>query len=183
VLPLKPGIPPNPTGGRDHQAWPRVPSVQEVVDVHGVIKLVPISERHTVDRTDAADSLNRLGVKGSGVLKLTDGLRPDEAVASGWSGPGQLQSRVGAREEGEDFADGGFLGGGFGQREAGLDLVAVAAAVFLLDQVAGYGQAGDDAVGAALGDVQAGRDVARPGRGRCATAPGRGWSGSSSSSS
>jgi hypothetical protein len=67
-----------------------------------------------------------------------------------------------AREEGEDFADGGFLGGGFGQREAGLDLVAVAAAVFVLDHVAGCGQAGDDAVGAAPGAVQAGRDVAQP---------------------
>ena len=64
------------------------------------------------------------------------GLWPDEAVASGWSGPGQLQSRAGAREEGEDFADGGFPGGGFGQREVGLDLVAVAAAIFLLDHVA-----------------------------------------------
>jgi hypothetical protein len=61
----------------------------------------------------------------------------------------------GAREEGEDFADGGFLGGGFGQREVGLDLVAVAAAIFLLDHVAGCGQVGDDAAGAALGDVQA----------------------------
>jgi hypothetical protein len=37
--------------------------------------------------------------------------------------------------------------------------VAVAAAVSLLDHVAGSGQAGDDAAGAALGDAQAGRDV------------------------
>jgi len=42
-----------------------------------------------------------------------------------------------------------------------LDLVAVAAAVLLLDEVAGCGQVGDDAVGAALGDVQAGGDVAQ----------------------
>jgi len=83
-------------------------------------------------------------------------------VASGWSGPGRLQSRAGVGEEGEDFADGGFLAGGFGQREVRLDLVAVAAAVFVLDHVAGCGQVGDDAVGAALGDVQAGRDVAEP---------------------
>jgi hypothetical protein len=40
--------------------------------------------------------------------------------------------------------------------------VAVAAAVLLLDDVAGLGQVGDDAVGAALGDAQAGRDVAQP---------------------
>jgi hypothetical protein len=106
------------------------------------------------------------------------------AVASAWPGSGQLRPRAGAREEGGDFADGGFLGGGFGQREVRLDLAAVAAAVFVLDHVAGCGQVGDDAVRAALGDVQARRDVARPrpGRGRCAAAPGRGRSGSSGSS-
>jgi hypothetical protein len=42
-----------------------------------------------------------------------------------------------------------LLAGGFGQQEVGLDLVTVAAAVFLLDHVAGRGQASDDAVGAA----------------------------------
>ncbi len=41
-------------------------------------------------------------------------------------------------------------------------LVAVAAAVFLLRRVAGCGQVGDDAVGAALGAARAGRDVAEP---------------------
>ena len=81
-------------------------------------------------------------------------------VVSGWSGSGQLQSRAGAREEGQDFADGGFLAGGFGPREMRLDLAAVAAAVVLLDHVAGSGQASDDAAGAALGDARAGRDVA-----------------------
>ena len=35
------------------------------------------------------------------------------------------------------------------------------AAVLLLDEVAGCGQVGDDAVGAALGDAQAGGDVAQ----------------------
>jgi hypothetical protein len=59
-------------------------------------------------------------------------------------------------------ADGRFLGGGFRQREVGLDLVAVAAAVFLLHHVAGCGQVADDAVGAALDDAQAARDVAEP---------------------
>jgi hypothetical protein len=33
--------------------------------------------------------------------------------------------------------------------------------ILLLDEVAGCGQVGDDAVGAALGDVQAGGDVAQ----------------------
>jgi hypothetical protein len=67
-----------------------------------------------------------------------------------------------AGQDGEDFADGRFLAGGFGQREVGLDLVTVAAAVFLLDHVTGFGQVGDDAVGAAFGDAQAGRDDAQP---------------------
>ena len=64
------------------------------------------------------------------------------AVASGWSRPGQLLPRAGARKEGQDLADGGFLAGGFRQREVRLDLVAVAAAVFLLDDVSGCGQVG-----------------------------------------
>jgi hypothetical protein len=42
-----------------------------------------------------------------------------------------------------------------------LDPVTVAAAVFLLHYIAGLGQIDDDAVGAALGDAQAGRDIAQ----------------------
>jgi hypothetical protein len=44
----------------------------------------------------------------------------------------------------------------------GLDLVAVAAAVFLLHDVPGLGEIGDDAVGGAPGDGRPGRDVAQP---------------------
>src|SRR5260370_21325208 len=44
----------------------------------------------------------------------------------------------------------------------GLDLGPVAAAVSLLDHLAGCGQVGDDAVVAAPGDVQAGPAVAPP---------------------
>jgi hypothetical protein len=84
------------------------------------------------------------------------------AMASGGLALVQLLPGAVAYEEGQDFADGGFLAGGFGQREVGLDLVAVAAAVFVLEDVAGCGQVGDDAVGAAFGDAQAGRDVAQP---------------------
>jgi hypothetical protein len=58
------------------------------------------------------------------------------------------------------FADGELLAGGFGQRHVGLDLVAVAAPVLLLDHIAGLGQVGDDAISAALGDARPGRDVA-----------------------
>ena len=63
-------------------------------------------------------------------------------------------------EEGDDLAAGGFAGAGPGHRQAGLDLVAVAAAVLRPDHVAGLGEAGDDAVGAACGDARAGREVA-----------------------
>ena len=45
----------------------------------------------------------------------------------------------------------------------GLDAVAIAAAVFVLDDIPGRGRVGDNAVDAALGDAQAGRDVAQPG--------------------
>jgi hypothetical protein len=69
------------------------------------VVLVVLAEKQASDSGKA-----RAGTPVPGSIK---GLWPDEAVASGWSGPGQLQSRA-AREEGEDFADGGFLGGGFG---------------------------------------------------------------------
>ncbi len=64
---------------------------------------------------------------------------------------GRSRAGAGSGEEGQDFADGAFPPGGFWQRQVRLDLVAVAAAVFVLDDVAGLGQVGDDAVGAALG--------------------------------
>jgi hypothetical protein len=44
----------------------------------------------------------------------------------------------------------------------GLDLVAVAAAVLVLDDIPGCGEVGDDRMGAALGDGEAGRGVAQP---------------------
>ena len=40
-------------------------------------------------------------------------------------------------EEGQDFADGGFLAGGLGQREVRLDLVAAAAAFPVLNDIPG----------------------------------------------
>src|SRR5450755_355635 len=65
-------------------------------------------------------------------------------------------------EEGDDLANGGFSGAEFGHRQVGLDLVAVAAAVLMPEHVARLGEIGHDAVGSALGDAQAGRDVAQP---------------------
>ena len=62
-------------------------------------------------------------------------------------------------EQGDDLADRRLPGAWLGYRQVSLDLVAVAAAVSLGDHVTSFGQVGDDAVGAALGDAQAGRDV------------------------
>jgi len=47
-------------------------------------------------------------------------------------------------EQGDDLADGRLSGPRLGYRQVGLDLVAVAAAVFLRDHVAGLGQVGDE---------------------------------------
>src|SRR5260370_3119001 len=60
-----------------------------------------------------------------------------------------------------DLPDGAFPLVWFWQREVRLDVVAVAAAVLLLDHVPGLDQVCDDAEGAAFSDVQAGRDVAQ----------------------
>ena len=49
----------------------------------------------------------------------------------------------------------------WGERRVGLDLVAVAAAVFVLDDVFGLGEIGDDAVCGGAGDARPGRDVAQ----------------------
>src|SRR5579859_506132 len=64
-----------------------------------------------------------------------------------------------AGKEGQDLADGGSLAGATGQWQVRLDVVAVAAAVLLLDDIAGRGQVVDDAVRTALGNAQAGCDV------------------------
>jgi len=49
------------------------------------------------------------------------------------------QWRVIAEQQGQDFAHGALPAGGFGQRQVGLDFVPIAAAVLLLDDVAGLG--------------------------------------------
>jgi hypothetical protein len=68
-------------------------------------------------------------------------------------------------QQGQDFADRALMPVRFRQRQVRLDVVAIAAAVLLLDDIAGLDQVRDDAERAALGDVQAGRDVtqAHPG--------------------
>src|SRR5579864_7500989 len=83
--------------------------------------------------------------------------------AAAFAGPsGRSQRRVGAGKKGQDLADRAFPASWLREREVRLDLVAVAAAVLLLDHVAGLGQLGDDAISAALGDAQPGRDVTQP---------------------
>jgi hypothetical protein len=74
---------------------------------------------------------------------------------------------------------------GSGQREVRLDLVAVAVAVFLLDDLAGCGRAGDDAVGAAFGmpRLTAASRNRGPGRARCIAGARAGRPGSSCFSS
>ena len=61
--------------------------------------------------------------------------------------------RISTGQEGQHFPHGAFPGSGFRQREVCLDVVAVAAAVLLLDHVAGLDRVRDSAEGAALGDV------------------------------
>src|SRR5580704_15920369 len=69
--------------------------------------------------------------------------------------------RTGADQEGQDLADGAFPPVRFRQRKVRLDMVAVPAAVLLLDHVTALDQARDDAERAAFRDIQAGRDVAQ----------------------
>src|ERR1700684_1725548 len=75
-------------------------------------------------------------------------------------GPGRSRRRVVAGEERANLPHGPLPGCGLWRPEGRLDLVAVAAAVLLLDDVPGLGQVSDNAVGAALGDVEPGRDIA-----------------------
>jgi hypothetical protein len=64
-----------------------------------------------------------------------------------------------AEQNGQYVADSWCLADGLGQRAVSLDLVAITAAVFMFDDVSGRSQVRDDAVRAALGDAQNGRDV------------------------
>jgi hypothetical protein len=63
-------------------------------------------------------------------------------------------------EDVEYLADGALLSDRYAQRQVSLDLVAVAPAVPGLDDIAAGGEVGDDAVGAAFGDVGRRGDVA-----------------------
>jgi hypothetical protein len=67
-----------------------------------------------------------------------------------------------------------FAGGGFGQREVRLDLVSVAAAVFVLDHVAGCGQVGDDALLSVMSRLAAMSRSRAPGS-RATHSGTRGW--------
>jgi hypothetical protein len=64
-----------------------------------------------------------------------------------------------AKQNGQYVADSWCLADWFGQWAVSLDLIAIAAAVFVLDDVSGFSQVSYDAVRAALGDAQDGSDV------------------------
>src|ERR1035441_425992 len=69
------------------------------------------------------------------------------ALASAVRLSGFLESGFSAYEEVQKFPDSTFPDGGFRQRKMGLDLVFVAPAVLVLDDVAGLGEVADDAIG------------------------------------
>src|SRR4051794_22595203 len=67
---------------------------------------------------------------------------------------------LGIGQQMEYFADRPLVAG-IGQRQVRLYLVAVAAPVLLLHDVAGFGEVGDDDVGRAFRDVECGREIAQ----------------------
>jgi hypothetical protein len=64
-----------------------------------------------------------------------------------------------AREQGKDFPEGLLAGNGLWKRLVRHGLVAIAAVILVLADVAGRCQVGHDAAGASLGGTQTGRDV------------------------
>lgn len=60
----------------------------------------------------------------------------------------------------QHVTDGLFSIGGLRKRQVVLDLIAIAATVFLLHDVAGFGEIIDDAIGMTLGDAEVGGNVA-----------------------
>ena len=68
---------------------------------------------------------------------------------------------VGGGQERQDLADGTSPAVGFVERQLGSDLVVVAAAVLVFDDVPSFGEVSDDAIGGAFGDARPGRDVAQ----------------------
>ena len=110
------------------------------------------------DALDRADPLDVRHTPGDGRVRSSVACGVDASRLSvgalSWSG------RLGLDEDVEHLADRAFLGDGFWERKMRFDLVPVAAAVLVLHHVAACGEVGDDAVGAALGDVQRRGDVA-----------------------
>jgi len=74
---------------------------------------------------------------------------------------GSVTRSGGADQELQDVPDGVIRDVGLWQREVRLDAVVVASAYLALDDVARFDQVGDDAMGTALGDVDAGCDLAQ----------------------
>jgi len=68
---------------------------------------------------------------------------------------------VGASQERQDLADSASPAADLWKRQVSLDLVAVAAAILVLDDISGLGEISDDAVGGAITDARPVRDVAQ----------------------
>jgi hypothetical protein len=77
-------------------------------------------------------------------------------------GPLRSLARPRFDEEVEHLADRALAVRGSGQRKVLLDLVAVPTTVTFFDDVSGGREIGDDAVRAAFGDAECGRDVTEP---------------------
>jgi phage shock protein C len=116
-------------------------------------------EKTSVAQNILGKKQNVLLIGGLGCLR--QGLRTEAGVPVTRLGSAVISQHC-TGEESQDFAYGRFLAGGLRQRHMRLDLVAVAAAVFVLHHVASFSEIGDDAVGAPLRDAQAVRDVTQP---------------------
>ena len=71
-------------------------------------------------------------------------------------------AQFGVGEELHQLTDRSLSQQGIWQRLVDLDVVAVAAAVLVLDHISGVHQIGDNAEGGALGDAKRGRDLPQP---------------------
>jgi hypothetical protein len=114
---------------------------------------------HVRVRVSYGDGVRTLG--GPVPTTAGDGDSLESADVDERAGVSLLASRkpIAAGQKRQDLAYRPLLAAGFGQGQVRLDSVAVAAAIFLLDDVSRLGQILHDAVGAALSDANPVGDV------------------------